>query len=333
MNAVERFKNVMQFKPVDRLPMIEWAMWWDKTLARWYDEGLPRNLTDNGEISRYFGLDVYRQFWINARSKMPIPAHHGAGLVSNESEYDDLRPLLFPEPAFDKQQLKQWAQLQRQGDTVIWLTFDGFFWFPREIFGIERHLFAFSDCPALMHRMNSDILAYSLRALDQVLEICTPAFITFAEDLSYNHGPMLSKSMFDEFLVPYYRQIIPKLKIAGIIPFIDSDGNVEEVIKWYIDLGIEGILPLERASGIDVAQLRKRHPKFGMIGGFDKTIMKLGREAMKAEFERLLPTMQTGGFIPSVDHQTPPDVSLENYKIYVELLKDYCVKAAPISGK
>ena len=30
MNHVERFRAVMNFEPVDRLPRIEWAMWWDE---------------------------------------------------------------------------------------------------------------------------------------------------------------------------------------------------------------------------------------------------------------------------------------------------------------
>ena len=35
--------------------------------------------------------------------------------------------------------------------------------------------------------------------------------MTFAEDMSYNHGPMLSKALFDEFLAPYYRRLVPRL--------------------------------------------------------------------------------------------------------------------------
>jgi len=38
--------------------------------------------------------------------------------------------------------------------------------------------------------------------------------------------------------------------------------------------------------------------------------------------------MRTGGFIPSVDHQTPPGVSLDAYRRYVALLREYCLKAA-----
>ena len=56
--------------------------------------------------------------------------------------------------------------------------------------------------------------------------------------------------------------------------------------------------------------------------------MNKGENEMRAEFERLLPTMKSGGFIPSVDHQTPPGVSLSNYRVYLKLLNEYCAKAA-----
>ena len=56
-------------------------------------------------------------------------------------------------------------------------------------------------------------------------------------------------------------------------------------------------------------------------------VMPLGEDAMRAEFERLLPVIKTGGYIPSVDHQTPPEVSFDNFKTYVRLFKEYCEKA------
>jgi uroporphyrinogen-III decarboxylase len=62
------------------------------------------------------------------------------------------------------------------------------------------------------------------------------------------------------------------------------------------------------------------------IGHFDKMCMKHGKEAMRAEFERILPSMQRGKVIVSVDHQTPPDVSIDLYCDYVELLHEYCAK-------
>jgi hypothetical protein len=55
--------------------------------------------------------------------------------------------------------------------------------------------------------------------------------------------------------------------------------------------------------------------------------MKHGKDAMRAEFERILPSMRAGKVIASVDHQTPPDVSVDNYREYVKLLYEYCEKA------
>ena len=56
----------------------------------------------------------------------------------------------------------------------------------------------------------------------------------------------------------------------------------------------------------------------------DKAIYIANSECPVAAIEE--PVMQSGGYIPSVDHQTPPEVSLENYKIYVKLFKEYVEK-------
>jgi hypothetical protein len=62
MNHVERFRALMGFQEVDRLPRWEWAMWWDKTIERWHGEGLPGDLTDIFDIHEWFGLDPYKQY-------------------------------------------------------------------------------------------------------------------------------------------------------------------------------------------------------------------------------------------------------------------------------
>lgn len=62
-----------------------------------------------------------------------------------------------------------------------------------------------------------------------------------------------------------------------------------------------------------------------MVGHYNKMVMKHGEEAMDQEFERLMPLIESGGFIPSIDHQTPPGVSLENYRIYLRLLNEYTI--------
>lgn len=43
MTPRDIFLNTLNFQPVSRLPRVEWAAWWDKTIARWENEGLPRD--------------------------------------------------------------------------------------------------------------------------------------------------------------------------------------------------------------------------------------------------------------------------------------------------
>ena len=325
------FKETMAFEKPHRLPAIEWASWWDKTIRRWQGEGLPKTLKTDTEIMAYFGLDIHKQFWIpTLGGTCPHPASHGAGILTDLTPkgYRELRPHILPTDAVKwfAEDIKTWAKQQQTGDAIVWLTLEGYFWFPRKLLGIEPHLYAFYDEPELMHMINEDLYQFHARVLDEFFTWCTPDFMTFAEDMSYNHGPMVSLPVFDEFIAPYYQRIMKKLKDHDIPVIVDTDGDITALVPWFENLGITGFLPLERQAGVDINTLRQNHPNLRIIGGFDKTVMHLGEAAMRQEFERLLPVMKQGGFVPACDHQTPPSVSLEDYKLYVSLLKEYCAK-------
>ncbi|MEI6846199.1 MAG: hypothetical protein WCK36_04035, partial [Candidatus Firestonebacteria bacterium] len=282
MNNRERFKNTMNFAAVDRLPLLEWAGWWDLTIVRWKTEGLPASLKDAWEIREYLELDSFRQDWLGCfAADYPNPSK-GMPAVYNFEEYNRLLPFLYPKVhRFDPELVVKYEKEQRAGKSVVWITLEGFFWTPRKLLGIENHLCAFYDNAELMKQMNKDLLEYNLQLLDNYCKYCVPDFMTFAEDLSYNHGSMLSKELFDEFLAPYYKQIVPELKKRGIKVLVDTDGLVHDLVPWFLENGFEGFLPLERMAGVDVSLLRKNHPKLLMLGAFDKTIMHLGEKAIR----------------------------------------------------
>jgi len=331
MNNTERFNKVLNFdKNADRLPMIEWAGWWDLTLNEWWAQGLPRELEIDKGINEYFGQDRHKQFWPSVREAgFPNAPHHGAPVLYDEKDYDNLRKMLFTDKLLDD--LYSWIKTFQDANAdkgyVYWFTLEGGFWFPRTLFGIQNHLYAFYDYPDLMHRMIDDLGTFSLKLMDVIFSLIQPAFMTLAEDMSYNHGPMLSRELYDEFVLPYYKRVVPVVRQHGTKAFIDTDGNVEPLIPWFLDGGIQGVLPLERMAGVDVNRIRENYPDFLMIGGFDKTIMHKGEAALRAEFERVMPAMKAGGYIPAVDHQTPPAVSLEDYKTYMKLMLEYSTKA------
>ncbi len=145
--------------------------------------------TDRYAICRHFGLDVYKQDWFGVcRSGCPQPAAHGSGTIENDADYDRILPFLYPPQPVNAEKWRQWAEEQRRGEVVLWFSVDGFFWFPRRLLGIERHLYAFYDQRELMHRINSDLADWILKVIEEVSSVCTPDFMTFGEDMSYNNG-------------------------------------------------------------------------------------------------------------------------------------------------
>ena len=329
MNHVERFRAVMNSQPVDRLPRWEWAMWWDETIANWRRQGLPAALESVFDISEYFGLDPYEQFWFSTTdATIEAVQHHVEGIVSNVDDYLRLRPKFFPDHGAAIESMRRCAHRQAQGEVVAWITLEGYFWFPRTLMGFTNISLAFYDQPELLHHINRDLTDFNLEIIDQVERVCTPTFATIAEDMSYNQGPMISERHFDEFIAPYYRQIIPRLLEMDVIPLVDTDGDVTRMVPWLLREGIRGVLPLERQAGVDGMALREQYPEVCLVGHYDKMVMDKGEAAIRREFERLMPLMRSGRFIPSVDHQTPPHVTIDEYRVFRRLLDEYTAAAA-----
>jgi uroporphyrinogen-III decarboxylase len=199
--------------------------------------------------------------------------------------------------------------------------------------GFTKISLAFYDQPELIHQINRDLTDFNLKILDRVERVCVPTFATIAEDMSYNNGPMISEKHFDEFIAPYYRQLVPRLLEKDVIPLVDTDGDVTMMVPWLLQEGIRGVLPLERQAGVDGMDLRHAFPHVCLVGHFDKMVMNRGEEAMRNEFERLLPLMRSGGFIPSVDHQTPPHITIDQYRIFRRLLDEYTSAGGNLTGQ
>jgi len=304
-------------------------MWWDETIEQWRRQGLPQDLESVFDIAAYFDLDPYQQFWFSTTdATIEAVQHHVEGIVSDMDDYLKWRPKFFPDHADAIESMAVWADRQDRGDVVVWLTLEGYFWFPRTLMGFTKISLAFYDQPELLHQVNQDLTDFNLRILDQVEKVCVPTFATIAEDMSYNNGPMISEQHFDEFIAPYYRQIVPRLLDKGVVPIVDTDGDVSMMVPWLLREGIKGVLPLEHQAGVDGMAIRQENPDVCMVGHFDKMVMDKGEQAIRDEFERLMPLMKSGGFIPSVDHQTPPHVTIDQYQLYRRLLDEYTAAAA-----
>ncbi len=322
--VIDKFRAIMWHGDTSLgIPVLEWAIWWKETVQRWQAAGAPAT----EQLQSWFGLDPHSKVVARPRAPgCPRPASYGAAIVHDGTDYARLLPHLFQLPSYDTTEMTRRVEAHARGEGLLWLTLEGPFWFPRTLLGIHEHLLAFYDNTELMIRMNEDLIEFNIRALEDICQYYTPDFVTIAEDMSFNHGPMISYQHMDRFMAPYYQRIMPLLKKRGIISLVDSDGLIEPLIPWFQNMGVDGMLPLERMAGVDVCRIRVKHPTFRMLGGFDKTVMHRGPAAIAAELQRIKPAVLGGYYIPSCDHQTPPAVSIADYRDYVSQLRRFSEK-------
>lgn len=210
-----------------------------------------------------------------------------------------------------------------EGNYSIRFRVSGFFWTPRTLLGIEEQMYAFYDMPDVLADMNRFITDTYKVYLGKIFEWIQPEVLLFEEDLSGSTGPMISPAIFEEFVAAYYKQLFPYLKEKGVKNiFVDTDGDFNQLIPGFLDAGVDGFLPMDVNAGMDIVKVREQYPKLKFIGGFNKLKIEEGKEAIDMEFERILPVIRQGGYVPGCDHQVSPGASLENYRYYIGRLKE-----------
>ena len=207
---------------------------------------------------------------------------------------------------------------------IITQNLIGGFMFLRSLIGPGELLFMFYDTPDLIH----DCMKTWFNLADSVIarhqKHVTIDEIYFAEDICYNHGPLVSPDMMKEFLTPYYQQLVSNLKKRQIdnerhlYVQIDTDGFADPVIPVYTEkIRMDVMSPFEVASGCDVVRTGREYPNLVMSGGMDKRILAKSKKDIDEMVERIIPPLrERGGYIPTIDHGVPEETPYENYLHY-----------------
>ena len=73
-----------------------------------------------------------------------------------------------------------------------------------------------------------------------------------------------------------------------------------------------------------IGALRKKYGKdLALMGGIDKRILAKDKKSIEVELTSKLPyLLSSGGYIPFIDHNLPPNISFANFEYYMELKKE-----------
>jgi hypothetical protein len=206
---------------------------------------------------------------------------------------------------------------------------EGLFGELRQLMGAERLLTTFYDEPALIHDILDTLTELSLSLWESALAQIQVDCVHFWEDMCFRSGPLISPAMFRQFLMPYYKRLTGFLQGRGIdIILVDTDGDCNLLIPLFMEAGVTGLYPMEVQAGMDVVAVARRYPRLQILGGIAKQALAQGRQAIDQELERRLPYMlRRGGYIPTVDHHVPPDVSWDSFVYYRRRVAEYYAKS------
>ena len=246
--------------------------------------------------------------------------------VEKPADFADIRRRMDPHlrqryPANLDRQVARWKQRDYPLTLGRNCAARGFYWRARELMGTEALSYAWYDYPELMHEMMETFADFIIEVSRPALEKIQVECFVFNEDMSMKGGPLLGPATYREFIFPHMKRVVDFLRSYGTrYVAVDSDGDPTVLIPLLMDAGVDTIWPIERASEVSPAQWRKQFGKsLRLWGGVDKRVLPLGRDAIRRHLREFIPLIEEGGFIPTIDHTVPPDVSWDNFRTYMDL--------------
>ena len=273
----------------------------------------------NGIISKALITGTAEGMRASMNEFMSFPVKTPADFQELKKRFRPSCPVRYP-AYWEQFQLPGWGLRQHPLILGRNCSILGYYWRAREWMGTENLSYAWYDEPALMHEMMEFITDFTIETTRPILERgMRPDYVFINEDLSMKTGPLLSPDTYRTFILPQLKRLLAFFKASGVQwAIIDTDGNCELVLPHFMAAGVDGIWPLERASDMEPLAIRK---KFGrdlrLWGCVDKRELAKDFAAIDTHLRTFQPLIAEGGFIPSVDHLVPPDVSLANFEHYM----------------
>ena len=150
-------------------------------------------------------------------------------------------------------------------------------------------------------------------------------FAHYWEDICFKNGPLLSPALFDELCAKHYKKRNDLCHKYGIdIISLDCDGVTDQLLPTWVENGVNTMFPIE--VGVWGDQFAPARERFGNrvigVGGMDKTALRLDKDAVDRELERMQRLVKLGGFIPCPDHRLMPGSKFELVQYYAEKVKE-----------
>ena len=217
------------------------------------------------------------------------------------------------------------AEEWNRRDYPLSLCWPGLWMQARHWCKLEELCLLCADDPDLVKAMFDFWVDYLIELYRPLLDVVSIDEMLFDEDIAFKGAAFISPEMVRKLMWPAYRKAVRFFRDRGVRMIgIASDGYLGDLIDVWLDVGANAVHPLEIAAGNDLIECRKRYGKnLIMRGGIDKRALLTDKQAIRDEvFSKVPFLLDSGGYIPGIDHAVPPDVPLRNFLYYIELIKE-----------
>ncbi|MCD6321409.1 MAG: hypothetical protein J7L77_00100 [Clostridiales bacterium] len=354
MNNRECFKNIMNYQPVDRIPVLAFEPYEKTAVDRWVKEGIdpgvsPEDAFGIGKLVKVpaylspvpkFEYQVFHEdddyiietdttYGAKVKKMKSAPTMYYGYLEHQVKTLDDWKRIRYRyESSVESRMPTDFnnivEQLNASKNPVKLEIFPYFFRLGFYLMGMENFMLAFYDQPELIHEMFSFWNEFSIKMIKPFLSKVDIDIFVLMEDLAYNSAPHLPPEIYKEYWLPYQDKLIAEVKKHQVQNIcLWTAGDIDVMIPMLLEHDINCIWPVERCSpNMDPIVLREKYgKKLKMSGGIPWKCLTEGPKAIDEEIDKLMPIIQDGGFIPALDDMVSPEVSLENYRYYVNKLK------------
>ena len=167
--------------------------------------------------------------------------------------------------------------------------------------GMEDLLIDFAVRKHLAHYLIDAATERILAGLNAMLDTAADSIDTvyMADDYCSQRGPLFSPSTFEEFMLPYVRQVAETTHKHGKKFLLHVCGAVRPLLPALIDAGVDLLEPIQvRAAGMDPEGLKRDFGKdLCFWGGLDlqQVLCRGTAEQVSDEVKRLVRTLGEGG--------------------------------------
>jgi uroporphyrinogen decarboxylase len=346
MTSHERFSRMFAHKEADRIPIIDGP--WGDTIARWQREGMPADVS----YVEYFGLDKVAGIgadngprWEGKRLEetdeyvvdltswgvtlknlktTSVPQYLDFRIKDPDS-WREARDRMTPtRDRVDWAHLRQnYASWREQGCWIQghpWFGFDA----THAFVDMKVLLEAMVEQPDWCIEMFNHCLDVSLTLLDMVWdEGYTFDSLFWCDDMGYRGTQFFSVKAYRELLKPAQKRAVEWAHKKGIVAHLHSCGNIMRFVPELVDIGMDGLNPLEVKAGMDSLAIKKECGDRLLLHGGINAVLWDKPDEIEAEMRKVVPALkQGGGYIFSSDHSVPSSVSLEDFRRIVNLAKE-----------